>query len=137
MKADKLTTYTKTESDAKITALVNAAPATLDTLKEIATALGNDANLAATLTTAIGTKAAKTDVTASLLLKADNTVIDGLVIMIGLKAVASTVTAALKFKSDVSSVEWLITHIQETYYTITAAATALGYKANSTDVFFN
>jgi len=72
LKADKLTTYTKTESNALISDLVNSAPATLDTLKEIATALGNDANLSATLTTAIGTKAATTDVTASLLLKADN-----------------------------------------------------------------
>ena len=68
-KADQLTTYTKLESDAKISALVNSAPATLDTLKEIATALGIDADLSATLTTAIGTKAAKTNVTASLLLK--------------------------------------------------------------------
>ena len=72
LKADQLTTYTKTESDALITNLLNSAPATLDTLKEIADALGNDTDLAGTLTTAIGTKAAKTDVTASLLLKADN-----------------------------------------------------------------
>ena len=72
LKADKLTTYTKTESDALITNLVNSAPATLDTLKEIADALGNDADLAGNLTTAIGTKATKTDMTASLLLKADN-----------------------------------------------------------------
>ena len=41
----------------EITALVNSATATLDTLGEIATALGNDANLSATLTTSIGLKA--------------------------------------------------------------------------------
>jgi len=37
--------------------LVNGATATLDTLGEIATALGNDANLSSTLTTSIGLKA--------------------------------------------------------------------------------
>jgi hypothetical protein len=41
----------------EVAALVNSAGATLDTLGEIATALGNDANLSTTLTTSIGTKA--------------------------------------------------------------------------------
>ena len=41
----------------EVAALVNSAGATLDTLGEIATALGNDANLSATLTTSIGLKA--------------------------------------------------------------------------------
>lgn len=42
---------------AEVAALVGSAGATLDTLGEIATALGNDANLSATLTTSIGLKA--------------------------------------------------------------------------------
>ena len=41
----------------EVAALVNSAGATLDTLGEIATALGNDANLSATLTASIGLKA--------------------------------------------------------------------------------
>jgi len=41
----------------EISALVNSATSTLDTLGEIATALGNDANLSTTLTTSIGLKA--------------------------------------------------------------------------------
>lgn len=41
-----------------VTALVNSAPATIDTLGEIAAALGNDPNLATTLTNLIATKAA-------------------------------------------------------------------------------
>ena len=41
----------------EVAALVNSAGATLDTLGEIATALGNDANLSTTLTTSIGLKA--------------------------------------------------------------------------------
>lgn len=39
--------------------LVGTAPTTLDTLQELATALGNDANFSATVTTAIGEKVAK------------------------------------------------------------------------------
>jgi hypothetical protein len=42
---------------AEVAALVNSAGSTLDTLGEIATALGNDANLSTTLTTSIGLKA--------------------------------------------------------------------------------
>lgn len=42
--------------------LIGGAPETLDTLNEIAEALGKDANLSATLASEIGKKAAKTDV---------------------------------------------------------------------------
>lgn len=41
---------------AQINALVNAAPGTLDTLQELAAALGNDPNFVTTITTLIGTK---------------------------------------------------------------------------------
>jgi len=40
--------------------LVNSAPSTLDTLNELATALGNDPNYATTITNALATKANKT-----------------------------------------------------------------------------
>ena len=50
--------------------LVNAAPTTLDTLNELATALGNDANFATTVTTALGTKADATATTTALATKA-------------------------------------------------------------------
>jgi hypothetical protein len=45
----------------QIASVVDAAPATLDTLNEIAAALGDDANYAATVTTSIATKLAITD----------------------------------------------------------------------------
>lgn len=48
---------------AEVSALVNSAGSTLDTLGEIATALGNDANLSTTLTTSIGLKAPLADPT--------------------------------------------------------------------------
>lgn len=41
---------------AAITALVNSAPGALDTLNELAAALGNDANFASTVTSALATK---------------------------------------------------------------------------------
>ena len=48
-------------TDTEIANLVASAPATLDTLNEIATALGNDPNLATTLTNSIATKLAIAD----------------------------------------------------------------------------
>lgn len=74
-KADKSTTlagygitdvYTKTQTnsqiDTKIAELVNQAPETLNTLDELAAALGDDPNFATTVTELIGTKANSTDV---------------------------------------------------------------------------
>ena len=51
--------YTKTEVDNKVAGIVNSAPEALDTLKELAAALGNDANFSATVATNIGKKADK------------------------------------------------------------------------------
>ena len=65
-KANKATTlsgygitdaYTKTQVDKKVSNLVNSAPETLDTLNELASALGNDPNFATTVANQIGTKA--------------------------------------------------------------------------------
>lgn len=46
----------KSYVDTSISALVASAPGTLDTLNELATALGNDPNFATTITTLIGSK---------------------------------------------------------------------------------
>lgn len=45
---------TQTEIQAATAALINAAPGALDTLDELAAALGDDPNFAATITTALG-----------------------------------------------------------------------------------
>jgi hypothetical protein len=50
-----------TAVDAKISAVVNGAPGTLDTLKELADALGDDPNFATTITNLIATKANSAD----------------------------------------------------------------------------
>lgn len=47
----------KAYTDAKISELVNSAPETLDTLNELASAMGNDPNFAVTIAAQIGTKA--------------------------------------------------------------------------------
>ena len=47
--------------DEKVAGIVNSAPETLDTLQELATALGNDPNFATTVTTQIGNKVDKVD----------------------------------------------------------------------------
>jgi hypothetical protein len=48
---------TSSEVDTKVAALVDSAPATLDTLNELAAALGDDANFATTVTNALAAKA--------------------------------------------------------------------------------
>ena len=56
-KADQATTYTKTETDSRIQAVVGAAPAALDTLEEIAAQLANDQNAVAAITASLAEKA--------------------------------------------------------------------------------
>ena len=46
----------KTYADAKVAGIVNSAPATLDTLDELAAALGDDANMSASFATTLATK---------------------------------------------------------------------------------
>ena len=60
--APQATTYTKTETDTRIQAVVGAAPAALDTLQEIATQLATDENAVAALTNTVATKAPLTHV---------------------------------------------------------------------------
>lgn len=52
---------TKKYVDDKVAGIVNSAPETLDTLQELATALGNDPNFATTVSTQIGKKVNKVD----------------------------------------------------------------------------
>lgn len=58
-KADTALASAKSYADTKVASLVSSAPETLDTLKELADALGNDANFATTIATQIGTKVDK------------------------------------------------------------------------------
>ena len=55
-KANTAETNAKAYTDTKVSDLVASAPATLDTLKELSDALGNDANFATTITNLVATK---------------------------------------------------------------------------------
>jgi hypothetical protein len=139
LKADQSTTYTKTEVDGIITnlppeysdsdvstylsangydtstnivsSIVDTAPTTLNTLNELAAALGDDPNFATTISNQIGLKAnqsstyTKSEVDSSLSLKADTV----------------TVNTGLALKADVAST-----------YTKTQVDSALSYKADTT-----
>lgn len=59
--SEKLATESYVET--KVVELVNSAPETLNTLNELATALGNDPNFATTISNQIGTKASSSDLT--------------------------------------------------------------------------
>jgi len=59
-KANKADVMTPEQVEQRIQTQIGAAPATLDTLAEIAEALGNNPNFAATITEQLGTKATKT-----------------------------------------------------------------------------
>ena len=53
--------YANTAASAAVAAVIDAAPATLDTLNELAAALGDDANFSTTITNSIATKLATAD----------------------------------------------------------------------------
>lgn len=60
--ADVFARYTKAETDQKLADLINGAPGALDTLNELAAAMGNDPNFAATITNALAGKPGFADV---------------------------------------------------------------------------
>ncbi|PMN73149.1 hypothetical protein [Enterovibrio norvegicus] len=61
-KANKVDTLTPAQIDDRIQAVIGAAPGALDTLVEIAEALGNDPNFAASMTTELAKKANRAEV---------------------------------------------------------------------------
>jgi hypothetical protein len=77
-KADSAEADAKAYADQVVAATVDAAPAALDTLNELAAALGDDANFASTVTASIATKADDAATTAALATKEDKTVVDAL-----------------------------------------------------------
>ena len=82
-KADQAEADAKAYADQVVAATVDAAPAALDTLNELAAALGDDANFASTVTASISTKADDAATTAALATKADQSALDTLDTFVG------------------------------------------------------
>ena len=86
----------KSYVDGVVAATVDAAPAALDTLNELAAALGDDANFASTVTASISTKADEGATNAALATKADD----------------AATTAALATKATVTDVDVIDTFVK-------------------------
>ena len=112
--------YTKSEVDTAIANIVNSAPETLNTLNELAAALGNDPNFATTISNQIGLKAnqattyTKTEVDTALASKRN--VLDSYT--------KTEVNTSLALKAN-----------QATTYTKTEVDTSLGLKRNIADSY--
>lgn len=106
-----------------ITALVDAAPASLNTLKELAAALGDDANFASTVTNALATKANSSDMTTALATKANAS---DVTTSLALKANSSDVTTSLASKANTTDV------VSKTNGTVTTASTSATVVRNIT-----
>jgi len=115
------TTWSSTKIDSAITAaiegLVNSAPGTLDTLKELADALGNDASFATTVANQI---AAKADDTAVVKLTGDQTVA-GVKTFSSAPVVSATI-AADDDSTKVATTSWVNAKITGVTYEVVPTA---------------
>ena len=98
----------QTYADQVVAATVDAAPAALDTLNELAAALGDDANFASTVTASIATKADDAATTAALATKADDAATTA---ALATKADDAATTAALDSKADGSVVSGIVDYL--------------------------
>lgn len=117
-KAPQSTTYTKTETDARIQLVVGAAPAALDTLAEIATQLASDESAASALTSSLSTHTS--DATKHLT-AAQNTLLDAI-------ETAGTTAAEINTlrSSGITNADLVKVHA------VTSTATELNYVAGVT-----
>jgi len=113
----------QTYADQVVAATVDAAPATLDTLNELAAALGDDANFAATVTASLATKADDAATTAALADKVGLAEVD--IRMEPIKQLAESAIQAEDFGSGISLssqtlVDWSSDSVLQTPATIAA-----------------
>ena len=110
--------------------IVGIAPTTLDTLQEIANAIGNDADFINTINTQLNLKRNIAD-------SYDKTYIDNLISNYYTK---SEINSSLALKLDASVInsyydKTYVDNLISGYYTKTEADTSLNLKANSSDVY--
>jgi hypothetical protein len=90
-KADQAEVDAKAYADQVIVSIIDGAPASLNTLNELATALGDDANFASTVTASIATKADDATTTAALATKASVTDVTALDDLVGASEVVTDI----------------------------------------------
>lgn len=117
--------------DTKISTLINSAPATLDTLGEIAEALKSNSNIINTLNAAIGNKADKTAMDTALSSKADKSDLDTLreELNSGVSdAVIEEINSALELKADKTAIPTTVASLADAgeYVKFNNIATANG-----------
>jgi len=121
---------TSVQVDAKVAGIIDSAPDTLNTLNELAAALGDDANHVTTMTTLVGTKAnqsttyTKTEVDTALTNKSDTTHTHDL----SSYDTSAQVDTKLLTKSDTTH------NHNTTYYTKTEVDTAINSISDSSSV---
>lgn len=102
-------------------ALVDSSPSTLDTLNELAAALGDDPNFATTVTTALGTKATTAALAAH---EADTTAIHGITDTSALETTTGSAAKVAAHESDTSVHGIADTTVLATDAEVTAAVAA-------------
>jgi hypothetical protein len=124
---------------AEVAALVNSAGATLDTLGEIATALGNDANLSTTLTTSIGLKAplASPTFTGTVTLPANTVtssmILDGTIANINISSSAAIDYSKLSLSNSIATTD-LVSGAARGGFNSTLNAQTASYTLQATDL---
>lgn len=111
--------------ETKIAELVNSAPETLNTLNELATALGNDPNFAATIAAEIGSKASANDLTSHIDNKSNP---HGITV--------SQIGAATKtdISDAISSINYPVDSVNGKTGDVTLTATDVGALPNTTEI---
>lgn len=125
---NQLTSYaTTTHVNSELANLVNSAPATLDTLNELALALGNDASFATTITNLIGQKAGTNSLTTANVVELTNLYYTN-------ARVYAAVTGNLDTKANI--VDLTTANVAENnfylYFTNARARTAITVTGNAT-----
>lgn len=141
---------TESQVDAKVASLVNQAPETLDTLDELAAALGDDPNFATTVANQIGTKADKTVASTSangLMSSTDKQKLDSVEenanhyvlptatasVLGGVKSSTTGTTSGKDYKVQINSDGTMKVNVPWTNTTYNAATTSANGLMSSTD----
>jgi hypothetical protein len=142
------TLATQTYVNTQVASLVNSAPTTLDTLAELAAALGNNPNYATATASLIGTKADTSYVNTQLLFKASVSEVDASIQQIqtsitninaslAQKATITSTNNALDLKSDKIYVDASFNNIQFQINTISSgSSTEINTLRNNTNDSF-